>query len=137
MQNELMTATTFVDAEGLQAGDEAGMTLYQIHDGHSDIVIGREEDGRLYVTLRHTIKSLVKEEPRKYIDNAKQFLRIQTVNPERISFLSGENLYDMRLIGDIDAPLLSTEVVGGFTGAIIGIYATGRGYSDFYYLDYR
>ena len=137
MQNDLMTATTFVDASGLQSGDEAGMTLYQIHDGHSDLVVGRDADGRLYQTVRHTIKSLVKEEPRRYVDNPKMFLRIQSVNPERISFLAGENPYDMRPLGDIDAPLLSTEVVGGFTGAIIGIYATGRGYSDFYNLDYR
>ena len=137
MQNDLMTATTFVDASGLQSGDEAGMTLYQIHDGHSDLVVGRDADGRLYQTVRHTIKSLVKEEPRRYVDNPKMFLRIQSVNPERISFLAGENPYDMHPLGDIDAPLLSTEVVGGFTGAIIGIYATGRGYSDFYNLDYR
>ena len=79
----------------------------------------------------------MKEEPRRYVDNPKMFLRIQSVNPERISFLAGENPYDMRPLGDIDAPLLSTEVVGGFTGAIIGIYATGRGYTDFYYLDYH
>ena len=137
MQNDLMTATTFVDVSGLQAGDEAGMTLYQIHDGHSDLVVGRDADGRLYQTVRHTIKSLVKEEPRRYVDNPKMFLRIQSVHPERISFLAGENPYDMHPLGDIDAPLLSTEVVGGFTGAIIGIYATGRGYSDFYNLDYR
>ena len=45
MQNANMTATTFMDATGLQVGDEAGFTLYQIHDGHSDIVVGRATDG--------------------------------------------------------------------------------------------
>ena len=32
MQNDIMTATTYMDATGLQVGDEAGFTLYQIHD---------------------------------------------------------------------------------------------------------
>ena len=137
MQNANMTATTFMDATGLQVGDEAGFTLYQIHDGHSDIVVGRATDGRIYITLRHTIKSLVKEEPRIYVDNPKIFMRIQTTTPEIVTFLVGETLYNMQPVGNIDAPLLSTEVVGGFTGAILGLYATGRGYADFFHLDYR
>ena len=137
MQNANMTATTFMDATGLQVGDEAGFTLYQIHDGHSDIVVGRATDGRIYITLRHTIKSLVKEEPRIYVDNPKIFMRIQTTTPEIVTFLVGETLYNMQPLGNIDAPLLSTEVVGGFTGAILGLYATGNGYADFFHLDYR
>ena len=137
MQNDIMTATTFMDATGLQVGDEAGFTLYQIHDGHSDIVVGRETDGRLYITLRHTIKSLVKEKPRTYVDNPKMFLRIQSTKPELVTFLAGETLFSMQPLGNIDAPLLSTEVVGGYTGAILGLYATGKGYADFFYLDYR
>ena len=132
-----MTATTFMDAIGLQVGDEAGFTLYQIHDGHSDIVVGRATDGRIYITLRHTIKSIVKEEPHIYVDNPKIFLRIQSTRPEVISFLAGETLYNMQPLGNIDAPLLSTEVVGGFTGAIVGLYAAGEGYADFFPLDYR
>lgn len=137
MQNDIMTATTYMDATGLQVGDEAGFTLYQIHDGHSDIVVGREKDGRLYLTLRHTIKSLVKEEPRIYVDNPKMFLRIQSTKPELVTFLAGETPFTMQPLGNIDAPLLSTEVVGGFTGAILGLYATGIGYADFFHLDYR
>ena len=77
MQNDIMTATTYMDATGLQVGAEAGFTLYQIHDGHSDIVVGRENDGRLYLTLRHAITSRVKEEPRIYVDDPKMCLRIQ------------------------------------------------------------
>ena len=33
--------------------------------------------------------------------------------------------------------LMSTEVVGGFTGVILGIYATGNGSADFKSFDYQ
>lgn len=136
MQHDVMRATTYVDATGLQPGDEAGMTIYQIHDGHSDIIVGKEKDGRTYITVRHQLKSLVKEEPRQYIDRQKAFLRIQSHKPETIQLMEGEHPYNMQVKGEIDAPLLSTEVVGGFTGAILGIFATGRGHADFHFFDY-
>lgn len=137
MQNPIMTSTTKVDATGLQPGDEVGMTLYQIHDGHSEIVMGRDNDGKYYLTVRHRIKSLEKEEPRKYIDSPCQYMRIQSTTPEMITFLAGTTPDNMQQLGYIDAPLLSTEVVGGFTGTILGIYATGKGYADFSFFDYR
>ncbi len=58
-------------------------------------------------------------------------MRIQTTTPEIVTFLVGETLYNMQPLGNIDAPLLSTEVVGGFTGAILGLYATGRAMPTF------
>lgn len=39
-----------------------------------------------------------------------------------------------------DTCLLSSEVVGGFTGVVLGLYCTGKnqsGYADFEYFDYK
>jgi alpha-N-arabinofuranosidase len=35
-----------------------------------------------------------------------------------------------------DCSLLSTEVVGGFTGVTVGMYAEGQDSASFNYLDY-
>ena len=43
---------------------------------------------------------------------------------------------DGREVGTLDTSLLSTEVVGGFTGVTIGLYAVG-GKASFAYFDYK
>lgn len=43
---------------------------------------------------------------------------------------------DGREVGTLDTSLLSTEVVGGFTGVTIGLYAVG-GKASFSYFDYK
>ena len=50
-----------------------------------------------------------------------------------------------RLLDKVDCSLVSTEVAGGFTGVVVGMYATanpryagtGKYYADFDYFDYR
>ena len=39
-------------------------------------------------------------------------------------------------VGQLSSTLLSTEVVGGFTGVTLGMYAQDNGYADFAYFDY-
>ena len=41
-----------------------------------------------------------------------------------------------QLLCEHDCTLLSTEVVGGFTGAIVGMFAEGEGSADFSYFKY-
>ena len=41
-----------------------------------------------------------------------------------------------KLLSEHDCTLLSTEIVGGFTGAIVGMYAEGEGTADFSYFKY-
>ena len=36
-----------------------------------------------------------------------------------------------------EVSLLSTEVVGGFTGVVLGMYAEGKGNAEFAYFDYN
>jgi alpha-N-arabinofuranosidase len=45
-----------------------------------------------------------------------------------LTFFHGENQYTLKkLIGGIDASLLSTEYAGGFVGTIAGVFASGNG----------
>ncbi|MNL84770.1 hypothetical protein D3C87_2128510 [compost metagenome] len=45
------------------------------------------------------------------------------------------------LLADVDGTLLSTDVAGGFTGSMMGLYASGQGtasnnHADFDYFEY-
>lgn len=135
-QHADMTTTVSIDASQLKPGDEAGLTVYQIHDGHSEIFIGRAADGRYYTSVRYRLKNLEKEEERIWLDSPKQLLVLRAT-PDTYEFLCGKDAKSLKPIGNIAPQLMSTEVVGGFTGVVLGIYATGDGYADFNYFDYH
>lgn len=135
-------AQTLVDATLLNIGDEAGLTVYQIFNGHAEIAVHRETDGSLAVISRATVKSLVKEETLGHIDGNIVQLTI-TADGGSYGF-SAAGATEQGDIDDniletepLDCALLSTEVVGGFTGVTLGIYVTGSGSADFQWFDYE
>lgn len=118
-----------------------GLTVYQINDGYIHLYVtpsGIGVDGML--------KSLG-------VDMARQSWNYDVPIPETVRLRitsDGEKYYflyavpgeDFELLDQIDCALLSTEVVGGFTGAIIGIMAEGMDfdnecYGEFNYFDYQ
>lgn len=135
-QHADMTVTVSLDATLLKPGDEAGLTAYQIHDGHSEVLVGRADDGKLYATVRYRMKNLEKTEERVWLDSAKQLLVLRAT-PDNYEFLCGKDEKSLKSLGTIAPQLMSTEVVGGFTGVILGIYATGNGSADFKSFDYQ
>jgi len=133
-ESDKFTMSVTIDPRKLSADSEAGLTVYQINNGHSDIFVRPNNSGSLCsVVVRHTIKSLVKEDVVATFANTSTTLTIQ----------SDGNTYSFGYTHDgktengnnIETSLLSTEVVGGFTGVILGMYATGEGYADFSELD--
>lgn len=134
-QHADMTVSVGIDATLLKPGDEAGLTAYQIHDGHCELFVGRATDGRLYATVRYRMKTLEKTEETLWLDSPKQQLVLRAT-PEAYEFLCGKDAKSLKPLGSIAPQLMSTEVVGGFTGILLGIYATGTGSADFQYFDY-
>ena len=130
-----VTATSLIDAANLQSGDEAGITVYQIQGGHLDIALRKNADGTNTVINRATVRSLVKETELLTLKGDKAYLRIESdgttyrlsVSEDGTAYTSSE---------PYDTPLVSTEVVGGFTGVVLGMYAAGKGSADFSYFDY-
>jgi len=119
-----------VDARSLGNRSEAGLTVYQIHNGHSDLFVRKNADGGTYsIVVRHTIKSLVRESVVATVDNAPTELIVSS-DSERYAFAYSDGK-TVRECDSIDTALLSTEVVGGFTGVTLGMYATGSGTADF------
>ena len=121
------------------AGDsnyESGLTVYQINDGHYDFFTRANGDS-LDIFLRYEIKGL-----------PQNLQRVGSIkgNVASLRITSGNNLYSFsyadaegnyKEAGRLPSTLLSTEVVGGFTGATIGMFATGEGHSDFYNWTYE
>ena len=134
-QHADMTVSVGIDATLLKPGDEAGLTAYQIHYGHCELLVGRATDGRLYATVRYRMKTLEKTEETLWLDSPKQQLVLRAT-PEAYEFLCGKDAKSLKPLGSIAPQLMSTEVVGGFTGILLGIYATGTGSADFQYFDY-
>lgn len=154
------TATVTLDASGLEPGDEAGLTVYQIHNGHLDIGLRRSADGQLTVVQRATIMSLEKETDLLTLTGPQATLRVST-DGTNYTLSAAEGIHAGTGPNDsgstdgtgsagrtdgtggfvsappLSCPLVSTEVVGGFTGVFLGLYAIGQGHADFLTFDYR
>lgn len=113
---------------------EAGLSVYQINDGHLDFFVSQKQ-----VALRCKLKSIdyvVKSVPRLRKGSVK--LRIRS-NGEMYFFdysLDGKRFHEL---ASMNCSLMSTEVAGGFTGVVLGMFAEGKeksGYADFGYFYY-
>lgn len=113
---------------------EAGLSVYQINDGHLDFFVSQKQ-----VALRCKLKSIdyvVKSVPRLCKGSVK--LRIRS-NGEMYFFdysLDGKQFHEL---ASMNCSLMSTEVAGGFTGVVLGMFAEGKeksGYADFGYFYY-
>ncbi|WP_234414466.1 hypothetical protein [Paenibacillus sp. CAA11] len=104
---------------------EAGITLYMDEHHHYDLALCKDENGykvieRLNIgdikTIQHAID---------LGDHGQATLRIQS-NSEQYNFYLHTNGKDIHL-GSAQTKYLSSEVAGGFTGVVIGLYAYGQG----------
>ncbi|WP_169081798.1 glycoside hydrolase family 43 protein [Paenibacillus sp. PL91] len=102
---------------------EAGITLYMDEDHHYDLAIRKEENGykvieRLAIGDIRSIENVVD------LGSANHAILIIRATHERYSFhtyVDGEDI----LLGSAQTKYLSSEVAGGFTGVMIGLYAYG------------
>lgn len=115
-----------IDASSLGKKSRAGITVYQINDGHADIFC---ENGNVVVRAR--LKSVDTELGRiaGAAKGGKAELRVDA-DESRYHFMCRTSKGWQEVVS-IECSLLSTEVVGGFTGVIFGLYAEGSGTADF------
>lgn len=136
-ENAVFTMETEIDTDSLGFGCKAGLTVYQINDGHMDVSLVKYMTGTVAVMMNYTVKSLQGE---VMGDDSGQLsgrvrLRISSNGVKYRFEYAGEG-QSWKLLSEHDCPLLSTEIVGGFTGAIVGMYAEGEGTADFSYFNY-
>lgn len=125
-QSPEMSVTTAVDCSALGKGSKAGISVYQINDGHAEIYCNGTD-----VVVTSKIKSLDVELGRikKVAKRGMVELRVEA-DATRYHFMC-RTAGEWSEVASIDCSLLSTEVVGGFTGIIIGLFAEGVGTATF------
>ena len=138
-ESPCMTVETEVEISDFKPGQNAGLSVYQINDGHMDFFLTRI--GTNFVVRLHAkLKSM--EDDQMYIigDNSKVKMRI-VADEYRYRFEYSFDGVFWQTLAVHDCLLVSTEVAGGFTGVVIGMYATAGheagSYADFSYFDYR
>lgn len=104
---------------------EGGITLYMDENHHYDLAVRKDEKGYKVIERLNIgdIKSIEKE-----IDlgsNNQATLLIRASN-ERYNFYLHADGKEI-LLGSAQTRYLSSEVAGGFTGVLIGLYAQGEG----------
>ncbi|KQX45938.1 glycoside hydrolase family 43 protein [Paenibacillus sp. Root444D2] len=103
---------------------EAGITLYMDEHHHYDLAIRKDENGYKVIERLNIgdIKSIENEVDLGSENHATLVIR---ASPERYSFFTHADGKDI-LLGTAHTKYLSSEVAGGFTGVIIGLYAYGE-----------
>ena len=132
-----MSIETEITLENLSEGVKAGLTIYQINDGHFDLFVIKNGTS-LNVVFGYTIKSLVGEKSITLYtsDFDKIKLRISS-NASKYFFEFSYDDKTYEKLDEQDVFLVSTEVVGGFTGVILGMFAEGEGAVEFEYFNYN
>ena len=127
---------TEINIKTLSDGCNAGLSIYQIHDGHFDLSV-RNSNSNVEILFSHKIKSLIGEKPVK-IDTTveKVKLRIRSDSQKYFFEYSIDDGKKYEKLDEQDVFLVSTEVVGGFTGVVLGMFAEGKGSAKFEYFDY-
>ena len=127
---------TEINLKTLSDGCTAGLSIHQIHDGHFDLSV-RKSNSTIEVLFKHKIKSLEGEKP-DAIDESIEKIKLRIRSDEKLYFFEysideGKNYVKL---DEQDVIMVSTEVVGGFTGVVLGMYAEGEGSAEFAYFDY-
>ena len=105
----------FGTAVTLQGDAEAGIAVYQTHNGHAEFFV-RRRSGRPEAVVRIRVHSILHEEAAVPLRTPGARLDVNSYDDHYEFLLNGAEIARM------DSKLLSTEVAGGFTGVTVGPY---------------
>ncbi len=132
-RQEAAHMTAEVEVETL--GAEAGLTVYQINDGHFDMLIRPVGKKAFELSLRCKLKSIDTELASVQLKSAKVKLRIASTD-ELYRFEYADEQGQWKVLSTQNCSLMSTEVAGGFTGVVLGMVAQGDGRAAFRSFNY-
>jgi alpha-N-arabinofuranosidase len=133
-------ATTVLDFKPSKSNEEAGITALGSNQYHYEIAIRTEGNHRI-VFVRFKLGYITNLAAKEEIPDGPVYLRI-----------SGKGLYysfsysldnkNFKTIAKVNNRFLSAEVIGGFTGVVLGMYTTGNGQksltpADFDWFEYQ
>lgn len=134
------SATAAVELKDASAGDETGLSLFRETHSHYDFCVRQDAAGQSIV-LRYKLGALQHTEQEIPVTAGTVQLRV-TGAPDTYRFEYSIDGKRFLLVGVMDTRYISTETSGGFTGTVIGLYATvekdgSDGYGEFKWFDYE
>ena len=143
-ESAAFSAETRLDFYQSVPSDEAGLTVYQMNTGHFDFCLRPNNQGA-NLALEVRMKNLNFIKKQVDIPFTRCSLRVRS-DGQMYYFEYSLDGQTFTLVDQLDCSLLSTEVIGGFTGVMIGMYSimnhpgylvAGRSYAEFDYFDYQ
>jgi alpha-N-arabinofuranosidase len=132
------TSTTLLDASHLNEGMQAGITAYAAPLNHYDVLV-EKKDGHLVVRPNIRLGELAYSAKEIKLKGNKAYLRISSDGAYYYMQVSDDgNTFET--LAKMDFRYLSTEVIGGFTGVMLGVFAQGEstnGIADFDWFEYK
>ena len=137
-QTELrFNATALIDASHLAEGSQAGITAYAAPLNHYDVIIERK-DGKLLAKSNIRVGALSHDGQPVELKDSQAYIRISSDKDYYYMQVSADGK-SFTTLSKMDYRYLSTEVIGGFTGVMLGLFAQGEdgdGYADFDWFEY-
>lgn len=135
-----MAASVSMDFTPVAPNEEAGLVVRGNDANHFDLAITMFEDKRV-VLFRKYLQDKIERIAYHQIPQGEIILRVSATDLEYKFWVQKEGEKAI-LVGTADTKDISTEKIGGFIGAYIGMYATGNGNmnthpADFDWFDYE
>ena len=136
---KVFTATTLLDASHIGEGMQTGITAYAAPLNHYDVIV-EKRDGKLYAKSNIRIGELAHCDKEVPLNSNKVYLRI-TSDATYYYMQVSDDGKRFQTLGKMDFRYVSTEVIGGFTGVMLGVFAqcasTDNMYADFDWFEYK
>lgn len=136
---KVFTATTLLDASHIGEGMQAGITAYAAPLNHFDVIV-EKRDGKLYAKSNIRIGELAHCDKEVPLNSNKVYLRI-TSDAAYYYMQVSDDGKNFQTLGKMDFRYVSTEVIGGFTGVMLGVFAQSTSpdnmYADFDWFEYK
>jgi xylan 1,4-beta-xylosidase len=134
------SARTEMEFEPARDGEEAGLCVRANEDNHYEIGVGRF-DGKTEIFVRNRVKNREYRIAEKPMGLSKVQLEISGTE-DRYQFAWSADGKAWNSVAASPSADLAREKAGGFTGAVIGLYATANGrespaYADFAWFEQR
>lgn len=119
-------ATTLLEFDSSNDNEEAGMTLIQNNTHHYDLLL-KKSGKQTVVQLRVHVGSLSYIAGEEIVTGNQILLRIKGTPMQYTFYFADPKQQEYKELGRLDTRYLSTEVAGGFTGVMIGLYTSSNG----------
>jgi alpha-N-arabinofuranosidase len=129
------SATTELTLNNAKNGDEAGMTVYYSPQAHYELFLKKSENGKHKLLVRYHMGVLNHIANEIEIPKDKIYLKVRG-DKDFYSFYYSADGKQFNFLNKINVWYLSSETNGGFTGVVLGLYATSpnkntKAYADF------